>query len=224
MDREKQAETLLKSRLNVKTFNIPPYTALNEGKKRVKYFDSEGILCSSSLSDACGKIAGVYRREDGSLYTRIHYSELIGDNNINLFIKALTKLKLGDTYEDFIHICESTRYNIHPKLDWITRFVARIGPPTVEREPENKNPKTFDFVRIEVFLSDMQLDTLQEVKNHYNEIMAMVIRKIERSRSFTKYGVPVNCLKVAKATLTRQKVLEIVFELKDPATGSKETG
>ena len=174
MKREKRTEALLKSRLDAKTFSIPPYVALNEGKKRVKYFDSEGILCSSSLSDACGKIAGVYRREDGSLYTRIHYSELIGDNNTNLFIKALTQLKLGDTYKDFIRICESARFNIHPKLDWITRFVARIGTPTVEREPENKNPKTFDFVRIEVFLSDMQLDTLQEVKNHYNEINVVI--------------------------------------------------
>ena len=224
MDREKQAETLLKSKLDVKTFNIPPYTALNEGKKRVKYFDSEGILCSSSLSDACGKVAGVYKREDGSLSATVYYPKLIGHNNGGLFIKAVNQTKPGTTYEDFIRICENTRYNIHPKLDWITRFVARIGSPTIEREPENKNPKTFDFVRIEVFLSDMQLDTLQEVKNHYNEIMEMVIRKIERSRSFTRYGVPVNCLKVAKATLTRQKVLEIVFELKDPDSGSKETG
>lgn len=221
MDKEKQAETLLKSRLNVKTFNIPPYTALNEGKKRVKYFNSDGILCSSSLSDAYGKIAGVYKFEDGSLYAMIHYQELIGDNSIVLFTKALAEVGAGDTYKNFIQICKHFR-DKRPR-DWITRFVARIGTPTVEREPENKNPKTFDFVRIEVFLSDMQLDTLQEVKNHYNEIMEMVIRKIEQSRSFTKYGVPVNCLKVAKATLTKQKVLEIVFELKDPDSGSKET-
>lgn len=217
---EKRHALLSGKRLNTEEFQIRPYVALNRSTKNVKFFDEKMVFHIVPLRNAFGKVEGIYAYEDGRFLCDSFHTLycMIGKNNdIPLFMMALTKLQDGDSYEKFLQICKEAHYNLSTEpMPWIDRFIAKIESPSIERETDNLNKKTFDFVRIRILLSDLQVDTKEEVKRNFEEILMRAIQKIQRNKAFQKYGVPVNFLKVTKVTLTQQKVLEILFELKQP--------
>ena len=43
----------------------------------------------------------------------------------------------------------------------------------------------------------------------------MVLKKVQESRRFRKYGIPINFLKFSRVTLKRNSVLEFVLELRE---------
>ena len=190
---------------------------LNNKGITVKYFDEEMKLRILPLSQAFGIVNGVKERNDGSYFLLPNYYQLIGIRNDQLlFRKALKQMKEGDTLEYFLDLCSSVHFdiNIEP-MAWIDRFISQIEQPNIERETGNFNKKTFDFIRIRVHLNDLNVNTKQAVREHYYEILDRALTKITKNRSFQNYNVPINALKATKVTLTQQKVLEILFELKE---------
>lgn len=224
---EKRTATIRKKYLDTKQFAIEPNIALTGtgySRKKVCFFDEDMVFRVLPLEDAYGKIESVNTRIDGSCFSIFERGKLIGNNDQVLFYKAISRMKEGEPYEKFLSICQNVRYEVHNSnpRPWIDRFIAEIEKPYIERETDNFKENTFDFIRIRVHLNHLQVDTKEAVKKYYPQIMELVLQKIEKNKAFQKYNVPVNFLHVTSAVLTRQRVLEIIFELKETSKDDKD--
>ena len=74
--REKWYQTVSSARLDTSQIEIPLYTALNKAKK-VKYFDSNGILQVCTMEEGFGKIAGIEKRYNGELFVFLYERPII---------------------------------------------------------------------------------------------------------------------------------------------------
>lgn len=94
-------------------------------------------------------------------------------------------------------------------------FVHTVGTPEIEREFGNPNKNTFDFIRVYVSVKHMDTNTKRDMLRKYKkEIMDMVLLQIKTNKSFKKYGIPVNFLKLSQCVLTRDHQIMFLFELK----------
>ena len=216
---EKRNATLKKKRLDVKKFAIKANTALtgtSYSKKKVCFFDEDMLFRVLPLEDAYGKVKSVIARNDGSYFSLFERGVLIGNNDLVLFYKAISQMKDGDTYERFLSVCQNVKYEVHnaKPTPWLDRFIAEIEKPYIERETDNFKKGTFDFIRVRVHLNHLQVNTKDAVQKYYPQIVELVINIIAQNKAYQKYNVPVNYLRVTSAVLTRQRVLEIIFELK----------
>ena len=102
----------------------------------------------------------------------------------------------------------------------IERFVQKITNPHIERDIDNTNSKSFDFISVDVMLGGIYGDfraTAEKVREYQKEIDKMVCDKIENSPRFTKYGIPVNCLALTSKVICRDFSIHYIFELKKPS-------
>lgn len=192
-----------------------PYHLLR-GKKGVGYyFDKNGIYCSCSLEEMYnnGKI-GVHRRFDGSYWCSLYQPDFDGVSP-RIVRRAITSLNVGDKIDKFFEFIENAQPNKIPLPSGIDRFITKIDAPSIERETGNKNTNTFDFIYVDVcIVKSWESDKKQYIKTNMPEIKKRVLEKIESSKKFQKYGVPINFLRVTSITLTRDDVLHFIFELK----------
>lgn len=97
--------------------------------------------------------------------------------------------------------------------DPMDRFIGRISPFIFDRVPENTNKNTFDFIRCDV--SIMGVENHHEFcQKNYKKIVKKVLTKLEQTKRFQRYGVPVNILKLSKATVLKDGDLALLFEIK----------
>lgn len=98
-------------------------------------------------------------------------------------------------------------------------YVCHIRPIRIERATENKDTNTFDFIRLEyvLYTGVKKEDVLKDVREHTRKYVDCATEYIASQKKFQKFGVPVNVLRLAKATLTRDMTLEFLFELKKPS-------
>lgn len=206
-------EHLVNKRLDVEKIPFIPYSALNYSENALKYFDWDGILHETSISNMTQEnlLRGVVLFETGGGF--VSHLPMSTGNGEKLFAKAVNQLKVGDTFQHFLEICKETRYEIH-HYDRLDRFIAKIKRPTVERETDNLNRNAFDFVRIQVCLNDLDGNIRKDIKTHKHIIFEKALNKIRQDPRYKKYGVPVEYLKLTKATLTKDNTLELLFELK----------
>lgn len=132
--------------------------------------------------------------------------------NVYLFKSVVKKMKEGDTWEHFVSLCEEAQFN--PKFE---RLLSKIEPPVFERIPENKKKNTFDFIRIEVRINNIYENrdlTMKAIRKYKPQIFDRVLSHLENNRSFQKYGVPINFLKLTNLMFTQQDILIFIFELK----------
>lgn len=133
------------------------------------------------------------------------------------------RMHLGQTIDDFIkeyNASISSRlwsFNGYSLLD---RVVGKIERPKFCRFPENENPKTFDFIRLNVRLSYLGgYKTIHEksefLKPYIPTIHEMVLDKLKNDKSFISKDIPIYFLKVSKCTITADDRLEYILELKD---------
>lgn len=97
------------------------------------------------------------------------------------------------------------------------RFVQRVKIKSIDRIPENTNKNTFDYIQVEVLLSGtLPQETLRYLCKKYGRAIGRhVLMVIGESPRFQKFGVPVNILKIEKATLVaRESMLYITIEIK----------
>lgn len=96
--------------------------------------------------------------------------------------------------------------------------LVSISEPAIFGEMGNENSNTFDFIRVECVISGLlgkkdYKERLDYVRSHVEEYNKFVIDKIANSKSFQKFGIPVNHLKVAKCTLDYQRDQLLVYQL-----------
>lgn len=99
----------------------------------------------------------------------------------------------------------------------VKRFIQRIDMPTIEREADNNNKKSFDFVRIRISIPTKEsfINRKEFIEDNMKWIIAVTLNKLKDIKKFTRYGVPVEYLSLKRATITCTSELELLFELKD---------
>lgn len=95
-------------------------------------------------------------------------------------------------------------------------MIGHIERPSFERAPENKKRNTFDFIRIRMCMLSKELipDLMGKVKRYQKELARIALDAIVKTKAWERYGLPENVLKITKMTVTSQREVECVFELK----------
>ena len=146
-------------------------------------------------------------------------AKVLDVTNLNILRKALGKLNVGDTLDILKEYCNGGIILEKTNLpDGLERFVTRIQRPEFVCEPENPNKyTTFDYIHVYVgIIEEWKTDRKKYIEEHKKEITKMVFDKIEKDKTFLKYGIPINFLKVSKITLVkRTSEIHYVLVIKD---------
>lgn len=138
---------------------------------------------------------------------------------------AMLHVTEGMTFDEFVKgPLEGGSWTAWWRYDPIMRC-ATFNKTAVQfvRSPENPNKKTFDYIHVPIGISGCK-DKLDFVKNNYKGIAHEAIKMLSEYKRFTKYGVPVNVLKVEKAVLTHQGELILTFGLKEIKIDDEKKG
>lgn len=144
--------------------------------------------------------------------------ETIKIYNGNILKSALCKMQMGDSIQKLVEYCNSITFETRGVPEGVDRFITRIERPQFICIPENPNKDTtFDYVHIYAgIVSEWKEDRKKYIRDHIREIIEMVLNKIENDKTFLKYGIPINFLKISKVTLIkRTSEIQFVLELKN---------
>lgn len=179
------------------------------------YFDEHGIYQKVKEKEALKILKNVFQRIDGSTYYGL-YPEIYRLENANIFRSAISKMQVGQTFEDFKEIYGKTEIKRKEKPKGLDRFILKIDSPVFVRLPENSKPDVFDYIHVDVFVvSEWRSDIYEYIKENQKDIKERVLKSLEQDRKFKKYAVPMNFLKLANATYSRRRnLIRFVFELK----------
>lgn len=189
------------------SYDFPDFqgVVLRQTKKHIFWFDSSWIL---QVSEHQAKFPSVTFVPGVKLWASATYHFQPGSSFsecFQVFLQTRRRTSGVDVYSD------------------LERLVQKISF-SFEREPENHNPKTFDRIRVEAsighFLGDFNT-TFEEIKKRRTEILEMVVDKLQTSRKFQKYDVPINFLRLSSLIFSRSFFLEFIFELKEFDWGSR---
>lgn len=179
------------------------------------YFDEKGIYQKVEDKEALKILKNVFLREDGSTYYLI-YNAIYKVENANIFRSAISKLQVGQTFEDFKVIYGKTEIRRKEKPKGLDRFILKIDSPVFVRLPENSKSNVFDYIHVDVFVvSEWRSDIYEYIKKNQKDIKERVLKSLEKNKKFKKYAVPMNFLRLANATYSRRRnLIRFVFELK----------
>lgn len=187
---------------------------------KVYYFDESGIYQCMAVEEAKenttlkNKVAIQLRGRD--YFHKLVFETGLHIENSILFKSAVAKMKEGDTLEDLEKYVQETKIQRHPKPIGLDKFIIGIDKPIIQRETGNDNKKTFDFIFVEVrIILNWDGDRRKYIEENMKAIKDRVIKKVSADKSFKKFGVPVNILRLSRVTLRRDNILEFVFELKN---------
>ncbi len=210
--------------------------------KLIYYFDENGILHESTMDQLPSKTKTFLEMEVNPMLKGVPFislfrkeffgwDEIISDfdeGKLQAVISAAVVTKPGESIQDFERHVEE-RKSHQDKVRTIVRekghfrdfpsgldrFLVRIEKPLIIRFPDNPNTRTFDIIKVQILLcSTWESDIPEYVKQHEAKIINRVIEKIDKDRSFKKYGVPVNILTMTSAEYLTKDTLELIFEVK----------
>ena len=155
-------------------------------------------------------------------YLKINFSyellQRIDVDNKTLLSKAIGRLEVGDSIEKLKEYCNGGVTLKEPsKASYDNGIITRICDPEFICNPENpKKTTTFDYINVDVnLLTTWKGDKKVYLEKHKKEISKMVLEKVKKDRTFLKYGIPVNYLKIAHIVLYKGgNMLQYVLELK----------
>lgn len=139
---------------------------------------------------------------------------------------AISHTRIGSkfaSYKAHLYKCKRTqllennvrRPNRDDTID-VDRFITRIESIGVEREEDNNNTRTFDFVRIRMHTMVYVDDHMTFIQKFRTDILNKALTAIASSKEFNRFGVPVNILKLDKFTYCRNShLIELLFSLKE---------
>lgn len=117
-----------------------------DGKKY--WFNKNGILESEKYDNKIETYSFTYINDIFNLDEIRNMSDC--QNYYSLLIHCITELREGDCIDRLERLLKSAKGRCVPLPKGVNRFVTKIGIPNYERFPENKNKKTFDFIRVDV--------------------------------------------------------------------------
>lgn len=131
-----------------------------------------------------------------------------------------TKQTFMELYDDYDKFCAMSRNGLK---EYSSRTVTTIKAPKFERNPENKNTKTFDRIRCEISVKSFDengkklsvREAAANVRKDAEMVFDDVLRRIEDSARWKRFGIPVNVLECTSAKVCFDYVLELIFEIKE---------
>ena len=118
--------------------------------------------------------------------------------------------------------------SVYRKDGTVIDYITGINKPDIEREIDNTNTKTFDFITVCYSLKSsltMSQEDLMAVVNHdIRDIVQHAFHLIDDACTFQKFGIPVNILKCSRCMVTADRMLQLTFEpkIRDLDIDSKE--
>lgn len=169
------------------------------------------------------KYINYWRRNEDEIYHRSKSLKIArnywGNANNKSFEEQHYRALIHPPYtlQQFINIdFDVDSIYAHPFQNNIERFITKIYNPDFIRKPGNENKKTFDYIRVQMNINTSCTNIEDAIKNNSYEIFMAVIHKIETHRSFKKYGIPVNFLRITSAKYFKDiHLLEMIIELKE---------
>lgn len=170
---------------------------------------------------ACEKLIKEYRYS-GSLYDGFHeYS------NIDKVIEKLWPKVTGQTFEGAIaylneHIIEYSNKGWKPRKEQpeppeLGVIVGKELLP-MRRYTGNDNKKTFDIVDMQFLTTQMSAEKLKDwFKHNRDRMVELAYAELENNKSYLKYGVPANYLKLDHVGLGRNTI-RMTFVLKEKSS------
>lgn len=188
------------------------------------YFDESCRYCSAKTSERFPHL--VHMTRDGQRRARLWdmgYALKMTTGaalNVQLWIKAASTFTEGETLRECLKkYLDTTIHRYMTDKSFVESMVTMISNPSIERAPGNSKKSSFDRIRVTVGLSSTMFDSFQDLRQaviaNKQEIHRMVLEKIEESRNFQTYGVPVNILALSSLNLWRDHTLEYIFEPKE---------
>ena len=102
--------------------------------------------------------------------------------------------------------------NISPQ---VRKFITRINKPIFERDVDNPNTKSFDFIRILIGIRQYIGESRSKfIRDHIEEIHKIAIGDITHCRESKKYKFNTDDLKMTEGCITEQDELMLLYELK----------
>ena len=139
--------------------------------------------------------------------------------NCNIWAKAMSATTEGMSADEFIDIYLSSSLGLGEGWSFVERLCTKIEKPSIERTPENTNKNSFDRIRVVVCLNATMhssvKDLLRCIRENRDQIDELVLRRIEESKAFQKFEVPINILKLSSLQFAGDYTLEYIFEVKD---------
>lgn len=207
-------------KLSSNMIKFVPYHALPSTvsyTKNVKYFDDKKICHTLPVGTALQKgIGGITKCGEGKYRCLPTNTPFLKKNaNVSLFMSAVAHIKSGNTWEDFLKACDNAKKKepSDPRA-WIDRYLGLIKNPEIRKDPDHQSNKMFDYIQIQVCLTDITPDHKKTVTEHFDEILDVVLKRIESNSYYKKFNFPVSDLLVTRAIITPQKVLELTLEPK----------
>lgn len=175
------------------------------------FFNDEGIY--SSTKDP-SKLKNIHINGDNKY--SISYSIAVNRFlNINRFRKAIVRLPLGSTLEEFEKLYKTTQIEKH-SLSELDQFITKIDKPSIERATGNSNLNTFDFVKVDAFFVTTHPNPKEFIRQNFKGILNNVGKKIAENKLFQKYGISINFLKLTQYIVDMKlHRIHFIFELKE---------
>lgn len=96
-----------------------------------------------------------------------------------------------------------------------TSIVVSVKPPKLERYNENSNKDTFDIIRVEIVLVSSIKNRKEEIVKCKDEIIGMALEKIQFSKRFQQFNIPINILSLYDFTITVDNSVLLSFCIKE---------
>ena len=107
---------------------------------------------------------------------------------------------------------------VYRKDGTVIDYITGIYKPDIEREIDNVNTKTFDFITVYYSLKSSltmsQEDLMAAVNRDIRDIVQHAFHLIDGACTFQKFGIPVNILKCSRCMVTADRMLQLTFEPK----------
>lgn len=110
------------------------------------------------------------------------------------------------------------KFRLGEKAEFVSEIITSRGK--VYFEKIDKRTKGIDFIKVYVPVVSKQTEPdnkkiIEAYKRDRKQILGTVIKRIKETKRFQNLGVPINIFKLSNVTLTEQRELYFLFELKD---------
>lgn len=193
------------------------YLDCNYGIVRVLEFFREQVI-DSRLDSLSYGLEEIY--DDIDIYYECWPGVVVERSYKTFAHGAVTRLKQYDDLSKLLDICNEYQHKTFTKdsyvrsTDPMEKHLGRFEKPMIYRSSGNDNKNTFDFIKTSVSVLGVE-NKLEFVKQHKNDICNTVLDKIAENRTFQKYGVPVNILRLTNLTMGNSGILYFTFEPKE---------
>lgn len=98
----------------------------------------------------------------------------------------------------------------------VYKTVTKIENPQIERETDNKDTHTFDFVRVTMTTVKMTNEQRKAfIRKYKKSIIRLILNRIKNYKHYQRFGIPINFLRLTSCTLTYDHSIVFLFELKN---------